>query len=264
MRSPSVFAFEDYKAYLRALLEGRRGMVGQLAAAAGCQRSYLSRALNADAHLTPDHAHGIAGFLHLNPEETEYFFTLLERARAGTKAYREHLTRKMTHLRKARLEVSNRLKRPVLADPATGPLYYSAWYWSAIHIAVSIPALRTERALARALELPEPLVHSALLELERLGLVTRDGTHWRHGSGDLHVPRNSPLVGMHHGNWRQRAVLDAQRPDGDGLHYTVVQAMSDSVFRDIRKDLLELIERAAATAGESPSERLVCFCMDLF
>jgi uncharacterized protein (TIGR02147 family) len=264
MSNVSVFEFDDYKAFLRAQAKGQRGRVSRLAAAAGCQRSYLSRVLSSEAHLTPDHAHAMADFLGLEGGESEYFLLLVERARAGTASYRKHLKSKLETLSQRRLEISNRVRRPPPEDGPMERLYYSSWHWSAIHIAVSIPGLQTEDALAQELGLPGDLVRTSLLKLAEMNLVRRERDRWMHHSSDIHLERKSPMIAMHHGNWRQRAVLDSQRSESDGVHYTAMQSMSESAFREIRREMLELIERSVRTAGPSRSERLVCLCMDLF
>jgi len=64
----SLFSSENYKAYLKSVLDGpgkERGYQSRLAEAAGCQRSYLSQVVHSTPHLTPEHAMGMAQFWKL-------------------------------------------------------------------------------------------------------------------------------------------------------------------------------------------------------
>ena len=60
-----IFEFNSYKSYLSHYIEtsGRRGLISELAKAAGCTHSYLSQVLNGKPELTPDHAWALADHL---------------------------------------------------------------------------------------------------------------------------------------------------------------------------------------------------------
>ncbi|MGE0614108.1 MAG: TIGR02147 family protein [Bacteriovoracia bacterium] len=265
--TPTVFDFDDYKDFLKATFSGKGtwGLISKLAEAAGCQRSYLSRVIHEEVHLTPDHGYGLGKGLRLNADEFEYFLALLEKARAASKSYREHLEAKIRRLKREHEDLSKRVQRP--AQTVLSPQlqsYYSSWHWSAIHIAVSVPTLQTVPAISRRLSLPEAAVESALRQLHSMGLVKNDGGRWSYLPTELHTPKNSPYVNMHHANWRQRATLDAQDPTRDSLHYTVVQSMDRNAYEKIRREFLATIEQASNIARPAPEEKLVCITCDIF
>jgi uncharacterized protein (TIGR02147 family) len=267
MRKLTPFACDDYKDYLRKKLadpDAGWGSVTRLADAAGCQRSFLSRVLNGPIHLTPDHGHGLCEHWELTRAESEFFMLLLEKERASTQRYRKHIEAKLGALKREQENLSLRLNRPAPDMGQKEMVYYSAWHWSAVHIAVSIPELQTIPAIARRLQLPESLVASTLATLEGLGLVKRDGQRWGFASSELHLPKNSPLSSLHHSNWRQRATLDSQDASGSGVHFTVVQSMSLKAFEKIRRYAVEFVETASREAGPSKEEELVCIACDVF
>lgn len=260
----SVWSFSDYKLFLVSLIEhGTRGIVSRLAEAAGCQRSYLSNVLRSHIHLMPDQAYGICKFLDLNSSETSYFLMLLEKERCGTAAYKRYLEAKIQRLQAARENLAERLDRPSLRKESDQLIYYSAWHYSAIHILVSIPRFQSVPAISRALGLDSAAVESCLVELEGMGLVRRTGARWRFLSGDIHVPKDSPLVSLHHNNWRQKAVLRSQGRK-DGLHFTMVQSVSLKVAGDIKEKVLKIIDEVSELAGPSESEELIYFGVDQF
>lgn len=264
----SVYGFSDYKDFLRAKISKSStswGLVTKLASAAQCQRSYLSRVLGADIHLTPDHAYGLCKYWELNPKETEYFITLLEKERASTIEYRRHLEGKIKDLRREQENLANRVNRPRADDQNTTDMsYYTAWFWSAIHILVSIPQYQTVEAISARLHLSPEIVRSVLLSLERLHYVSQRNNRWWFNASEIHLPWNSPLVSLHHGNWRQRAVINSQDPTTDGLHYTVVQSISKKAFAEIKQKMLEFIDELTKIAGPSKEEELIALTCDFF
>lgn len=264
MNDLSVFSFTNYKKYLSARLKNSWGLITKLAEAAGCQRAYLSRVLNSHVQLTPDHAYNICIFFELNPSETDYFVALVECERAGTKTYREFMEKKVKELRREHQNLSSRLQRQNISVGEKEASYYSSWYWSAIHILVSIGEFQNPETISKRLQLPISLVRSTLETLARYGLVKYERGRWVHSSGDLHLPRNSPFVAYHHNNWRARAVSDAQMQNKDNIHFTIVQAMSREAMEEIKELILDFIDESAKVAGPSQSEEILCTNLDFF
>jgi uncharacterized protein (TIGR02147 family) len=263
----SVFAFDDYRAYLRKRIESEetsRGLITRMANAAQCQRSHLSRVISGTLHLTPDQALGLTRHWNFNDDETDYFLTLVDRDRAGSPALRARLGNRLQASRRKQEDLTKRLKRMEVIPTGIDSTYYSAWYWSAIHILVSIPEFQTIEAISRRLALPDLMVKNCLEALEQQGLVKNSGKNWKIGSASIHLPRNTPVIGVHHNNWRQRAVMDAVQPGSDGVHYTVVQSLSVRDFEKLKAMMLRWIDEYAAVASPSQEQELICFACDLF
>lgn len=261
----SVFQHSDYRVFLRSRMEAEWGSLTRMAEAARCQRSHLSRVVHGNGHLTPDQAFDLAEFWGLSEAETEYFLLLVEEARAGSPGLRRRLGAKLSEMRRRQEDLSSRLQQTAPALATEGQArYYATWLPSALHMLVSIPSFQEVASIARRLCVPEGAVKKSLEELEAAGLVRREGTRWKIASGAVHLPRTSPFVSQHHGNWRQRAVLNTQQGAEDGLHYTVVQSVSLEDYLRIKALLLEAIDRYAAVAGPSKEQELICFSLDLF
>ncbi|MFL5814717.1 MAG: TIGR02147 family protein [Bdellovibrionia bacterium] len=267
MDAPSIFSYQDYRDFLQALISSQSeswGLITKMAKAAQCQRPYLSKVLKGEAQLTPSQAFGLAKFWKLNGSETEYFLGLLEAERAGSGDYREYIQRKNSALRKSQEDLSKRVNRksaPIAQDEVT---YYSAWHWSAIHILVSIPEFQTVDAIARKLSLSTSIVESTLKRLEEYGFVKKESSRWKYDASERHISKNSPLSALHHANWRNRAVLDAQDPAQDSVHFTVVQTLSRADYQHLKQMLLDFIERTSRVAGPSNPEEMMCLSCDLF
>lgn len=262
-----LYAFTDYKKYLKFLLDqGDKswGLVSKLADACGCQRSYFSRVVNAEVHLTPDHAYNLSQYLSLAETETEYFLCLLEKDRASTSSYRERQMQKIKRMKEEHEDLQKIVNRPPVSLSEKEFQYYATWYMSALHILVSIPKYQTSASIAQKLQLDLASVEEALLKLQAFGLVRYENKKWTFNSSEIHVSKNSPLVSLHHNNWRQRAILDSQKTKTDGIHFTVVQSVDKEAWEKIKNKLLQFIEDFSKTAGPAASEELICMTCDFF
>jgi uncharacterized protein (TIGR02147 family) len=268
MNSPVAYEFSDYKLFIKAKIEAtpeNRGLIGKLAEACGCQRSYFSKMLSEHVHLLPDHAFGLCEFWQMSDDEEQYFMTLLEYARSGSPRFRKRLENKLKKIKVDQENLIKRLNRPSLQDATDDKLiYYSIWYYSAIHILISIPEFQSPFEIAKRLQLPIVIVHHTLEQLRQFDLVTKENDKWKITRADLHLAKNSPLIGLHHNNWRQRAVLDAQISGGENLHYTVVQTMSHKSFQKLKQRMLFLIDEFAKEASPSKEEEIFNFNLDFF
>jgi uncharacterized protein (TIGR02147 family) len=266
MDAINVFDFSDYRELLLRLLksEGARwGAVGQIATAIGCQRSYLSKVLHGKAELTMDQAHALARYLGFGAVATEYFLGLVEKSRAASPAFRAHIDKRLAALKREHENLSEKMDRPRAPEDFRHAIYYSSWYYSAIHILTSVPGYQTPSSIATRLQLPLPLVQDALKQLAEMELVKKEGRDWNFAA-EIHVGAQSPLVALHHGNWRQRAVIDAAQGLDASIHFTTVQAISKADYEQIRQRLLQFIQATARLAAPSPSEELYNFSCDLF
>lgn len=262
-----IYKFNEYKTYLSEVAKKREdswGIWSKLAAAAGCQATYLSQAMKGKVQLTSDHIIGIAEFLELSDSETEFFLLLLEKARSGTKNHSHYISRRISKMRSEQENLSKIFSGPPLEVGQKESIYYSTWTWAAIHVIVSIPEYRTPEKIAQRLQLPLELVAYSLQMLAQHGVVKKTGNTWALGTGDVHIPKNSPLVHAHHSNWRQKALLDSLLPDTDGVHFTGVHSLSRKDFLHLKEKLLELIQHSKEVIAPSKEEELIAMTFDFF
>lgn len=268
MLAPEIFEFTDYKLYVRARIEaeGERswGAIRRLAEAAGCQRSYLSQVLRGSAQLTPDQAYGLARHWGLDELGSEYFLALVERDRAASRAFREHLEARLSALRRRGASLSQRVRHAEAPPTAEHELYYATWRPIAVHLATSVPALQRPRAIAEHLRLPLPEVERTLAALAAMGRVSREGASWRHAGGSLHLAQTSPLLPTHLTHWRLRAAESAGAGTDDKVHYTTLHSLSARAFARLRSLLRDFVESSHAVAGPSDPELVACVNLDLF
>jgi hypothetical protein len=262
----SPLGFADYKDFIRGKIEanqGERGYQGKLAQAARCQKSYFSQVLKSETNLSLDQAMGLAEFWNLNESEAEYFLELVTLARSSYPP----LVRVIKERLRGLVEKHERLSKSAGASEIIVNdqwLYYSQWYWSAIHILTGIPKFQTVNSIARCLGLPEALVTQVLHALKQQGLVDQESSRWIIKPVHRHLASESPLNSMNHSNWRNRAVLDSQMFSSNSLHYTSVQSHSRKDMDAIKQLLLEGVSKTRGLVRPSPNEEMSCLCIDFF
>ena len=263
----NLLSCQEYRKYIRSELEkhtGIRGYQGTLAKSAGCQNSYFSRVLSGKANLNAEQAMRLALYWKLSEPYTDYWNTLVSLGRTDFPPLRQRLKAKLDSIRDESQNLKNRIQEATSLEIRHGPKYYSAWYWSAIHIVVGIPGYQTAHTVADRLGLPFKLVEHCLVELREMNLVVCEHGLWKALPTHIHLPKDSPYTSINHSNWRSKAVLSAQLPGSDDMHYTCVQSHTHADFTRIKDVFLESLDRARGIIKPSNREELSCTCIDFF
>jgi hypothetical protein len=264
----SIFDATTYKDYIKSDIAAQpkvRGYHSRLAAAAGCRSSYLSQVLGGNAHLTLDQASGLCDFWAFSDAEADYFLGMLDLERAATPALRTRLTRRLRAAKERQTNLAERYTgAETIAQSTSVMTYYSAWHLAAVHILIGIPAFQSADAVAARLRLPTPLVLQALVSLREMGLAIAEGSVWKRSPIDLHLPKDSPMAGVFHGQWRRRA--EAQYPvhREDELFYTAIHSLAVKDVPRLRSILVKALDETRSVVAPSPEEEVVCLACDLF
>lgn len=263
----SVFNYLDYRAYIEYQIKSHsqvKGYQGVLAENAGCQRSYLSQVLNSHVELTPDHAANLASYWQFNRDETEYFIDLVMLSRAASPKLKKILQAKLQSMQKKQQDLSERFQRPTAPASEHAPVYYSSWYWAAIHILLSVPGYSSSQKIAERLCLTQELVVTTLESLQNMGLVMKKNGEWKIVTTNMHLPQESPLTNTNHLNWRMRGLSGKVRNSQQDLHYTAVHSLSKQAIHEIKEVFLQAIDKSRQIVAPSQDEDAVAICFDLF
>lgn len=238
-----------------------RGFKSKLAMAAKCQSSHLSQVLARKVLLTPEQAFAIANFLEWSSLDKQHFMALVLRERAGTKVLRRHYESVIRQLEKDKLSLAKRFETEDM-QLEHQQIYYSSWYYAAIHILLSIPG-HTIGSLANCLKIDNETVSKATEDLEEMGLIGRnDDKTFKVNSYNTHVSRDSALHKTHHVNWRVKSCQLIQENDPENLHYTAIHSMSESDYKKMRQMIVDFIEQTRGVVGDSVEEKGVLFQID--
>lgn len=264
-----IFDFADYKEFVRNRLQelpqGGRGQFQKMAKAAGMFPSNLSQVFNGEKQLTPEQGEAIAAHLQLTEAESDYFLLLIAQARAGSASLRARLGRQIQTLQKDNLQLAKRLPIDRAMDLAEKAVFYSNWYYSAIHLLTFIPELRSVDALAARLHLPRSLVQTVVNFLLDQGLCVAGPSGIEPGTKHTHLEASSPLIARHHANWRVKAI--ERQPllhPLQELAYSGQLALSRADALKVRELCMRLVADARALVDPSPSEAAFCLNVDWF
>ena len=264
-----IFEYQQYKVYLNDWIKEQPnrgyGLRSAIAEALHCQVAYVSQVLNANAHFNLEQAESLNRFLGHVKDESHFFLLLVQSARAGTVPLKEYFTDQIQQVLQRRVVLKDRLdvkKTLGLQDQAT---YYSAWYYSAVHVALSIETLQTKEALARYLGLSVGKTAEILKFLISVGLASQSEGGFKIGTTRIHLADDSPMISKHHSNWRIKAIesMDKSATDTD-LHYSSVVTISNDDVLKIKSMLVRSISETKSVIRDSKEEQIYCFALDFF
>lgn len=266
-----IFDYQDYKAYLRELIRTQpgkgRGFRARMAEVMNCQRSFITKVLARESatDLSPEQGERLCSLLGLTSQEKHFFLLLIQFARAGTEGLREHVRDQMKEILNRRLQAEKDRQSRTVLSPEDHMRYYSAWYYAAIRVAVSIPSLQTKEALCKRFQLPIATISSALEFLVSRGLIEQKGDRFMHcAQQQILLSSDHAMVTRHHANWRTRTLAALDREGSKDLHYSYVVTLSQEDALKIRSFLVETIKEVLNRAAPSKEETIYSFCLDYF
>lgn len=267
----SIFDFQDYKPYLIRLIESQqakgRGFRARMAEVMGCQKSFVTKVLapNSKADLSLEQVERLNLLLGHDKDQSNFMLLLVQYSRAGTPGLRDHFREQMKEILNRRLRTKKEVQSRTVLSPEDHMRYYSAWYYAAIRVAVSVPELQTAEAICEKLALPKTTVASALDFLSSRGLIEKKGNRYVHQARQqIHLSSDHSMIQKHHSNWRTRALSSLDRELSSDLHYSYVVALSEHDALRIRAYLVRVIQDVIKRASPSKEETVYAFGLDYF
>lgn len=263
-----IYKFEEYKSYLalRIKSDGRitRGVRQKMSDFVGCQPSYLSQVLNGKPHFTLEQAYRLNEFFLHDRSESQYFMLLVEHGRAGSRELKNFFLDQILDAKKNRMQLKNRLKNTEDIPEQVRHQYYSAWFYAAIHVILSIPEYQDAAKIASRLNLPIDLVVKTIRFLENSGLIEQKQNSYKFTKRSIHLGADSEFIQRHHINWRSQALQSAEKNLPNDLHYSNVIALSKSDSHNVKEVFLCAIEEARAIVKPSKEEEIFTVTLDFF
>lgn len=264
----NIFDFTDYKRFLIHLeatgASLQKGFRSRIAENMGCQNAFVSQVLNGSAHLSLEQGLKLAPFLKLDSQEQQYFFWMIEHARAGTTELKSYFLNLMKDLREDHLRLQNRVSAKASLSVEDQNTYYSQWYFSAIHILCTVPHFNSLEKLSASLRLSPSVVRDAVFFLVKIGLLKESHGKLSPGDAQIHLDRASHNISKHHTNWRIKAIDSLGEQKRTDTHYSTVSSLSESDVELIRTRIAAFIEAYVETVKPSKEETLYCFNLDFF
>ena len=167
-------------------------------------------------------------------------------------------------MKESRLNLKKRLRDTEDIPEKDQNRYYSAWFYSAIHIILSIPGYQDATKIAVHFNLPLELTISVINFLENCGLVESQNGAYVFTKKRIHLARESEFIQRHHINWRSQSLQSVEKNLTDDLHYSNVIAVSKNDYLKIKDIIVQAIEQARLVAVPSKEEVLCAMAVDIF
>lgn len=259
-----IFEYSDYRSYINKQLESadKTGGRSRLAKAAGCNPSWMTRALAGEVQLTPDQTFGIAQYFRLNEEESDYLLLLVELERSASSAFKKRIENKLKALAKKANTLSSSVKTDSEVLEIDRAIYYSSWIYAALHVACMIRGYSIEE-LHQTFHLSNQVIQRTLSDLKKMGLVYDKSGQWFATSKSVHLDTEHPMAQVGHASWRNFTIQKIQACRGN-FHYSAIHCLSQKDIEKIQKKLKAMILECRNVIEDSKSEKLAVFCLDWY
>lgn len=264
----SVYEFSDYREFIKAWIathdKTSRGLKTELAQIMGMSSSLMSQILKGDKSLSLEQAGEAAERFAFTELETDYWFFLVEKDRAGTPKLRARFEKKMKLARDQARSLSKRSKKDTELSEETKTTYYSSWIYSGAHILSALPNVTDTPQIAKMLNLPPSIVSKVVQFLLENGLCRWDKGQLTYGAAHIFSEKESPHTQKHESNWRLQALAAAAKKREEDLFFTCPMSLSHETAAEIRRWIPQIIQEVYKKVGPSPSERVACLNIDWF
>lgn len=263
-----MFKFSDYREFLSAWLSSakraKQSNVSRMAEALGIHTSYLAHILAGKKNLSLEQAVEASAHMGLTEVEQEYFFILLQFARAGSRKLEMYYLNRRQELLAARQNLRSRVggRRELTTEDSA--VFYSSWIYVAIFVATAIENGQTLNQISARFGLSRGEAEGYLGFLVETGICKREGDVYSMGAPSVFIGNQSPLIVKHHSNWRLRSMMKMDRRRPEELFFTSPMSISSRDFDKIREMLARLIEESLNICRDSPAEDVVCLNIDFF
>lgn len=271
----SIFEFDDYQLFLRTWIKNQphkgRGEINRLAEYIGVNSTLVSQVLTQRKDLSFDHGFKVTQFLGLDEIETEFFLTLLQKAKAGSHGYKSYIEKKKTQIRKTSSNLKTRIEKDRELSDFEKATYYSSYLYSAIRLQCDLITIdklgnshqgKTITEISDFFGITRDLVLSHLQFLISCGLIKKTDDLYQSTNEMIFIGRDSPLLKRHHVNWRLQSLKKIESINEDELCFTFPMSLSQKDFILVREELVKTLQRIQAVAKSSISEEVVFLNID--
>lgn len=264
----NIFDFENYKKYVNKRIslmpKGGRGQYQRIAEFLNINSVTVSQIFNGDRDLTPEQACDLCEHFGFTELESNYFINLVLYERAGTPKLRQKFKAQISEFHKKSQDLKQRLKQDFQLSDSAKAVFYSGWFYSGVRLATSLPDLNTADEIAEYFDLPVKRVSEILEFLMQQGLCKIENGKFRMGPSQTHLEAANPLIIKHHTNWRLKGITKMEKFDPDELFVSIPASLSKNAIKEIRRELVEAVERICQKIDAGPEETLACLGIDFF
>ena len=265
----TLFEFTDYRAYLkshiRSLPKLGRGFLSKIAEHLSVNTTLISQIMAGSRDLSLEQAHELSLFLGHTDLETEYFSLLVHQERAGSQKFKQHLKKKLAHLKEESLKLSKRIHHEKKLTDHERAIFYSSWIYSVVHIFTSLKdeGVTLEEIAAR-FQLSRTKAAEVIYFLSNSGVIQEKEGRFHLGIQSTFLEQGSPHLLKHHSSWRIKAIEKSEKLKSSEMMLTGQFSISKKDFASVREKLTELVKNISSTVKDTTPEDIVCLNIDWF
>ncbi len=267
-----IYEYSDYKKALRETTEqirekfGNRYTFEKMAHACGIQKTYLSRVLNGDSHLSADQVFTACEYLKLSEEETEFVGLLRELQTCSVAARKSRLTSKIEKIRSSHLKTENILH--IKNELQLGDIsweYYSDVDIHLVHVLLSVPRFASNpEKICGALGLSQTRFEEILFKLRRWNLVEMTKNKIHTNEFVRHLREDSPVFSTFAVMQRLKMLKKLQQEKSKNDYFFSAFFSAETTYQEkLKKEILKLLAGAKGHIENAKGENVYQLNIDL-
>ncbi len=272
------YTCETYKDALKQALEFKKAEQPErkfsfqgMAAHCRIQKTYLSKVLNHDGHLSEDQLFDALEYLEFEREPIEFVMLLLSLDRSSSRRRKDILARTIFEIRQKHIRTEANLKvQSVLPERTDLFEYYLNPLCQILHMGLTIRRFQQNPLkLAEPLHLAESAIHKYMEILKRLEIIDFQFTRGTYTKvtvirDNLHLPQDSVLQDVYTARLRLKAIDQAEQLDkSDAYRFSVVFSTDPKTREKIHSSFLTWLKSIQKLVSEGKEEEVFQINFDL-
>jgi hypothetical protein len=267
-----IYESADYKKILVQALTDKKTHVSKqftfqnMAEHCGVQKTYLSKVLNREGHLTEDQLYLACDYLGFSEDETNYVALVYAHEKSIVPKRREILKKKIESFQNQNRKTEKRIAVTAVEDSSPHIMtYHLDPYFPLIHVFLTIRKYASDvRRISEALAISESQLNYYLTRLEQMGIVRFQAQRFEVLKDNIHLPQDSALYTAFRTRMRIKALEKMDRsPAAESYSFSVVFSSIPQVRQKIQTLILNTIKESQELVSKGKEEEIYQMNIDL-
>ncbi len=267
-----VYESADYKKILIQSLSDKKTHVSRqftfqnMAAHCGVQKTYLSKVLNRQGHLTEDQLYLACDFLGFSEEEKRYMLLLYSWEKSQLPKRKENLKQSIQTLQNQNKKTEKRISVTSFESAEHKERdYHLDPYFILIHMFLTIRRFALDvRLVSQELSISETQLNHYLTKLEQMEIIRFHQGKYEVLKDNLHLPENSPIFTAFRTLMRLKALDQMNRVNSlDTYSFSVVFSSTPQIRQRIQSLILDMIKETQLLVSKGREEEVYQMNIDL-
>jgi transcriptional regulator with XRE-family HTH domain len=235
-----------YKDVLKSVLElkknerpDKRLSFQAMAIHCGIQKTYLSKVLNHDGHLSADQLFAALEYLGLEQDEIEFCILLMAREKSQSKKRREIISERLQQIRTANVKTDAHITVHSNDTSATDLLeYYLDPFYQIIHMCLTIRRFQLDPGrMTEVFRFSRNSLRKYMRGLQQMRIISYQESKGGYAKvevlrDDLHLPQDSIMHDVYAARMRLKSLEQAERSEKSEAYRFSVIFSTDQQTRD--------------------------------